>query len=148
MADARSVARSGDSRPEVVTGPKPLRKDVALLAAIFATSGTIHLVKPGVFLPLVPTFLPARNGIVLGSGVAELACAAGLLHPRTRSAAGWASVAVLLAVLPGNIQMTATAVDRAVSEGGAGRWAFVAGTVARLPLQWPLLRIARRAANG
>ena len=49
--------------------------------------------------------------IVLVSGVAELVCAAGLVHPRTRNAAGWASAALLLAVWPGNFQMAADSFD-------------------------------------
>ena len=55
----------------------------ACLAALFAGSGALHLARPGLYLPLVPPVLPARDGIVLASGVAELACAAGLLmHAR------------------------------------------------------------------
>ena len=48
----------------------------------------------------MPELVPAHREVIYASGVLELACAAGLLHPRTRSLAGWASVALLLARLP------------------------------------------------
>jgi uncharacterized membrane protein len=117
-----------------------IARGTAGLAALFTTSGVVHLVRPGVFEPLVPRWLPARREIVLGSGVAELACAAGLLLPRTRPLAGWASAALLVGVFPGNVQM---ALDAQQRRGRARR----VGTVARLPLQVPLVRAALRAAR-
>ena len=57
-------------------------------AVAFASSGVVHLVRPQTFEPMVPRVLPAHRGLVYVSGVAELVCAAGLLHPRTRPAAG------------------------------------------------------------
>ena len=110
------------------------------LAALFTTSGTIHLVRPEVFMPLVPRWLPARRELVLGSGVAELVCAAGLLHPRTRPLAAWASAALLVGVFPGNVQMALDAQQRRST-------ARKVGTIARLPLQVPLVRAALRAAR-
>jgi uncharacterized membrane protein len=125
----------------------PLTKDIVGLAALFITSGTTHLVRPGVFEPLVPRSLPRRRELVYASGIAELACAAGLLHPRTRRYAGLASAALLLAILPGNVQMSANYGKRAQRKGTPGARAAFAGTVARLPLQLPLIRTALRAAG-
>ena len=116
-------------------------KDIAALAALFATSGTVHLVRPEVFEPIVPRFVPRRREVVYASGVAELLCAVGLLHPRTRSVAGWASVALLLAVYPANIKM---ATDAAATE----RTGLKAAAFTRLPLQLPMIRAAYRAATG
>ncbi len=94
---------------------------------------------PQVFEPLVPPWLPARREIVLVSGVAELACAAGLLLPATRRTAALASAALLVAVFPGNLQMAWAARGR--------RPAYRAATLARLPLQVPLVRTAWRAGR-
>ena len=116
-------------------------RDVQALAGIFATSGVVHLVRPRTFEPLMPGWVPAHREVILASGVAELACAAGLLHPRTRSLAGWASVAVLLAVYPGNLKMAADA-SRSRSTAAKGV-AF-----GRLPLQLPLIWSAYKAARG
>ena len=125
----------------------PVSKDVVGLALLFLTSGATHLVRPQVFEPLVPRALPRHRGIVYASGVAELTCAAGLLHPRTRRYAGLASAGLLVAILPGNVQMSASYGKRAQRSGTRGAQAAFAGTLARLPLQWPLIRTALRAAG-
>ena len=59
--------------------------NVQVLAGIFAVSGTVHLVKPELYEPIMPTRLPAHRELILGSGVAELALAAGLLWPAVMS---------------------------------------------------------------
>ena len=120
-------------------------KDVQGLAALFATSGVLHLVRPQIFESIVPRQLPERRGLVYASGVAEIVCAAGLLHQRTRKAAGWASALLLVAIFPANIQM-------AVSEGkrarrGTGSRGKQVATLVRLPLQIPLVRTALKAAG-
>lgn len=119
----------------------PLTKDISALSGIFAVSGVIHLVKPEVYEPLMPKVVPAHREVILASGVVELACAAGLLHPRTRVVAGWASVAVLLGVYPANLKMAADL--RSSRRTGLKTAAF-----ARLPLQVPMIRSALRAARG
>ncbi len=116
-------------------------KDVLGLAGLFAGSGAIHLTKPSVYQPLMPAWVPKHREVILASGAAELACAAGLLHPRTRVLAGWASAALLVVVFPGNVKM---ADDARRSNNQAVRIA----AFARLPLQLPLIRTALRAAHG
>jgi uncharacterized membrane protein len=118
-----------------------LPKDVALLAGIFTVSGVVHLVRPEVYEPLMPAWVPAHREVILGSGAAELGCAAGLLAPATRRPAGLASALLLLAVFPGNIKM---AVDstRTRSTG------FKVAAFARLPLQAPMIRSALKAYRG
>lgn len=116
------------------------RKDVLVLAGIFTTSGVVHLVRPQVFEPLMPKLVPRHREVIVGSGVAEVACAAGLLHPRTRGVAGWASAALLVGVFPGNLKMADDA-----RRSGKRRFQVVA--YGRLPLQLPLIAIALRAAR-
>jgi len=122
------------------TAVQPLSPTARGLAAAFAVSGVVHLVRPETFAPLMPKALPAHTELIKASGVAELACAAGLLHPRTRQAAGLASAALLVGVFPGNVTMAWRARR---SRNAAYRW----GTVARLPLQVPLVRAALRAGR-
>ena len=135
--------------PDLVRNAEPaeLTADVLGLATLFLVSGTTHLVRPQVFEPLVPRALPTPRGLVYASGVAELVCGAGLLHPRTRRAAGWASAALLLAVFPGNVQMSMSYGKRAARRQDVGSRATFAATVARLPVQVPLIRAALRAAG-
>lgn len=123
----------------------PLTRDLVGLAGLFLTSGVTHLVKPAVFEPLVPRSLPRRRELVYASGVAEVVCAAGLLHPSTRRYAGWASAALLLAILPGNVQMSANYGKRARRTGTPMAQAAFVATLARLPLQLPLIRAALKA---
>jgi uncharacterized membrane protein len=118
-----------------------LNKDAKVLAAIFVTSGVVHLVRPETFAPIMPQFVPAHREIVLVSGVIELLCAAGLLHPATRRLAGWASAAVLLAVYPANFKMAGDAMQ-------TNNQQFKAIALGRLPLQLPMIRAALRAARA
>lgn len=111
------------------------------LVVLFTGSGTLHLVRPRIFLPLVPSALPARGSVVLLSGVAELVCAAGLLG-RARWA-GPASVLLLLGVFPGNVAFAVNAARTPTSSP-----ILVALAWARLPLQIPLVWAAMQATSG
>jgi uncharacterized membrane protein len=102
-----------------------------LLSGLLAVTGTLHFVVPKTFADIVPPQLPSPLGLVYASGVAELACAAGLAIPRTRRAAGWATAALFVAVFPGNIAMALDAGNRST--------AYQAAVYARLPLQVPLV---------
>ncbi len=119
----------------------PLSKDLVALSGLFVVSGIVHLVRPEVYEPIVPDAIPAKRAVVHVSGVLELLCAAGLLHPRSRRIAGWASAGLLLAVYPANIKM-ALDVQRSSST------ALKVGALARLPMQIPMIRTALRAARG
>ena len=65
--------------------------DVVRLAGLFALSGTMHFVRPQQYERIVPHVLPRQRELVYVSGACELACAAGLMLPRTRRLAGLAS---------------------------------------------------------
>lgn len=119
----------------------PLRRDAKLLAAGFLASGTVHLVKPDVWEPLMPDWVPAHREVILWSGVAEIACAAGLVFAPTRKAAGLASAALLAGVYVGNVKM---ALDASKSKNTA----LKAAAYGRLPLQFPMIRAALRAGRS
>lgn len=110
------------------------------MAGLFGVLGTLHFVRPKPFEAIVPKPLPRKRELVYVSGVAELACAAGLLHPRTRRTAGLVSAVLLTAVFPANVQM-------ALDLNRKGSTAAKAAGVARLPLQAPLIRAALKAAR-
>lgn len=119
----------------------PLRKDAKVVASAFAGSGAVHLVAPQVYEPLMPSWVPAHRQVIVWSGVAELLCAAGLMLPQTRRAAGYASAALLTGVYVGNVKM---AVDAAKGRNPV----FKAAAYARLPLQLPMIRAAWKTARG
>jgi uncharacterized membrane protein len=118
-----------------------LRPDTKIVVGAFLASGTVHVVKPEVYEPLMPSWVPAHREVIVGSGFAELLCALGLLLPSTRRAAGIASAALLVGVFPGNVQMAVDAMK------GSNR-PFQAAALARLPLQLPLIRGAWRAGRA
>ena len=97
-------------------------------------AGLAHFVAPGPYQRIVPRLLGDPAFWVRCSGVAELACAGLLVDRRTRRAGALATVAVLVAVFPANVQM---ALDGRVHPVVA--WG-------RLPLQIPLLLWAWRVA--
>lgn len=104
--------------------------------------GVLHFVRPEPFERIVPKPLPYKRELVYASGAAELACAAGLGSTRTRRAAGWVSAGLLVAVFPANVAMCTSA----LRSEKAPRW-YKAGTVARLPLQLPMIKTAMKAAT-
>jgi uncharacterized membrane protein len=118
----------------------PLRRDAKIVIGAFLVSGTVHLAKPEVYEPLMPSWVPAHREVILASGVAELAGALGMLFPPTRRLAGLASAALLLGVFPGNVKM-------AVDASRTRNTAWKAATMARLPVQLPLIRGALRAGR-
>lgn len=123
----------GRSRPSRLVPSSP-----RLLAALLGGSGVLHLVAPKPYDALVPRRLPGRaRWYTTISGVAELACAAALLTPRTRRAGGLASAALLVAVFPANVSMAWDWRRRPLP--------LRALAVARLPLQAPLVAWALRA---
>jgi uncharacterized membrane protein len=119
----------------------PLSRDLKVLATAFVVSGVVHLVRPETFEPIMPKIVPAHREVIYASGVAELLCAAGLLHPSTRRVAGWGSLLVLVGVYPANFKMAGDALKSDDAR-------FKAASLARLPLQLPMIRAAWRAAQG
>ena len=92
-------------RPVII---RAMRSRLAL-AAFYLTTGALHFIRPAVYEAIVPRPLPAKRELVYASGVAELAGGAGVLHPRTRRAAGWWLIATLVAIFPANVQMAVDA---------------------------------------
>ena len=122
-----------------MSGTRPT-VSLVLIALIFGTSGVLHLLKPGLFMSIMPPWLPAHRELVLVSGVCELLGAIGVLVPATRVAAGWGLIVLLVAVFPANIQMLLNA----RASHASALW--MAGLIARLPLQVFLVYWVYRAA--
>ncbi len=123
-----------------MTTPAPLTRDIKVLAGVFVASGIVHLARPETYEPIMPKVVPAHREVILASGVLEIVCAVGLLHPATRRIAGWASLGVLLGVYPANFKMAGDAMQ-------TENKSFQAVALGRLPLQLPLIRSALKAAR-
>ncbi len=107
-----------------------------VMALLYVVAGGLHFVVPELYVQIVPPVLPAALALVYLSGVAEIAVGLGLLVPRTRSYAAWATIALLVAIFPANVYM---AVSMVTIEGTGGGDPSVLVRWARLPLQGVLI---------
>ena len=117
------------------------------LAALLGAAGVLHFAQPRPFEHLIPRQLGNPRAWVLGSGVAELACAVAVAIPQTRRVGALASAALFVGVFPGNVKMALG------SRPGGGSWASGRAVAwGRLPMQAPLvawaLAVARQARSG
>jgi uncharacterized membrane protein len=114
-----------------------------LLALLFIAAGTLHLLNPKLFRPIMPPWIPLPMACIIVSGLCEIAGGLGLMVPMkgVQIWAGWGLMALLVAVFPANIYM---AVDKIRIHGFPSHswmgWA-------RLPLQ-PLIMWAVAWAAG
>ena len=112
-----------------------------VLAAAFVFAGVMHFVITDAYVRIMPPWMPLHRGMVLLSGVFEIAGGAGLLVPRTRRAAGIGLVLLLVAVFPANVQMLLNArAAGATAPAQALLWA-------RLPLQLAVIAWVVHAAE-
>jgi uncharacterized membrane protein len=114
-----------------------------LLAALFFFTGTVHLLDPRLFLPIMPTWVPNPMAGILLSGVCEWLGGVGLLMPREaiRRTAGWGLLLLLAAVFPANIYMAMAHIQvRGFPSHNWMSWA-------RLPLQ-PILMLMVSWSTG
>lgn len=76
-----------------------------LMALAYIAAGLNHFRNPGMYLKIIPHFLPWQNAINAVSGVAEIVLGLLLFPKPTRNVAAWGLVFLLIAVFPANIQM-------------------------------------------
>lgn len=112
-----------------------------LFGIVFTLAGVLHFVRPEMYEAIMPDYLPAHRELVYASGVAEIVGGLGTLHPVTRRAASWWSIATLVAVFPANVHMALHPDQYAGIPGGA------AALYARLPLQLAAIAWAYEAGK-
>jgi len=76
-----------------------------VLAAFFVVAGLNHFLNHGPYLAMMPPYLPWHEGLIIVSGVAEIAGGLGVLIPKMRWLAGWGLIVLLVAVFPANVQV-------------------------------------------
>lgn len=103
------------------------------LAGFLLVAGMAHFVIPRPYQRIVPRVLADPAFWVRWSGVAEIACAALVVHPRTRRPGAVVAAVLFVVVFPANVRM-------ALDTDSALAWA-------RLPLQVPLVVWAGRVAG-
>jgi len=123
-----------------------LQRIALVLAAIFYVfAGSLHFTRPEFYLRIMPPYIPWHVAMVRISGFFEILGGLGLLIPKTRRAAAWGLVALLIAVFPANLYMATNPVETgAASLAPVLRWG-------RLPLQlflmWWVLWCTRTRAE-
>lgn len=104
-----------------------------VMGPMYVVAGVFHFLVPGLYVQIVPPVFPAPLALVYLSGLAEVAVGIGLLIPRTRRYAAWATVALLVAVFPANVYMATSGVVVEGMPGGGDPSALVRW--GRLPIQ-------------
>jgi uncharacterized membrane protein len=109
------------------------------LAVLFTAAGAVHLIRPSLYLPIMPPALPYKSELILVSGVAEIAGGAGLLIKPVRRPAAYGLIVLLVAVFPANVQMLLNGFESDASP------LVLELLLARLPLQPLLIWLVYRA---
>jgi uncharacterized membrane protein len=125
-----------DLRPAAAAG-------VGLLF-LFTASG--HFFQAGPMVQMLPSWVPQRELLVYATGVLEIAIALAMFFRRTRLAAGWAAIAVLVAFFPANVY---AALQQVPMGGHAWGPAYL---LVRAPLQafilWWIWAMVLRSPSG
>ncbi|MBK9752029.1 MAG: DoxX family protein [Nannocystis sp.] len=74
-----------------------------LLTVVMLLAGAAHFTMTATYVAIMPSFLPFPLALVYLSGVLEIVLGLGLQIPALRRLAAWGLVALLIAVLPANI---------------------------------------------
>ncbi len=72
-------------------------------AAPLVASGTLHLLRPRIFVALLPPLFPQQAWLIIATGIPELAGAAGLFFAGTRRAASLSLAVLMIAIFPANV---------------------------------------------
>ena len=105
-----------------------------VMGVFYVVAGAFHFLRPDYYLPMMPPYLPRPLELVYGSGLAEMLLGALVLVPRTRPAAAWGIILLLIAVFPANVHIALDDVPLFGAKTGAGVWNWV-----RLPVQGVLI---------
>lgn len=87
--------------PRVAKGRVAAR---GVLAGIYLIAGVFHLATPSTFLLIMPDWVPYPRQVILGTGLCELAGAAGLMTHSLRRAAGIGLALYAVCVFPANVK--------------------------------------------
>ena len=105
---------------------------MSLMALFYVIAGINHFRDPGMYLAMMPPYLPAHDALIFLSGLAEVLLGIGLLWPKTRKISAWGIVALLIAIFPANLYMY---LIRETAFPNIPEWTLIA----RLPFQLVLI---------
>jgi uncharacterized membrane protein len=72
---------------------------------IFVITGLLHLVRPGIFMKIMPPWIPWHRFMVLFSGILEILFGCMLFISPVSQIGAWGLIGILIGVFPANIHM-------------------------------------------
>lgn len=118
----------------MITLPKSRGRRISLilLSVGFIFAGVYHFINPEFYLPMMPDYLPAHEGLILASGAFEILGGIGILVNAARKFSGWGIIAMLLVFHMAHVWM--------VQHPGAFEPVPVWALYARIALQFVFIR--------
>ena len=85
---------------------KPLIRFLRItLSLVLLTAGALHLLRPALFLPAMPDYIPWHSFWVAFTGLAEIAAAIGLWLPRLARVTAGLLMIFFVAILPAHLHV-------------------------------------------
>ncbi len=102
-----------------------------IMAALYILAGINHFARPGMYIKIMPPYVPVHRPLVYLSGVAEILLGVGLCFPATKDYAVYGIIVMLVVFFPVHFHMLSS------SKAGEGlpRWLLIL----RIPLQFVLI---------
>ena len=76
---------------------------VLSITLLFVLFGVLHFTATELVVQMLPEWVPMRQAVVLGTGVAEIAAGIALVPIQTRRLAAWACIGMLVIFFPANV---------------------------------------------
>ena len=76
-----------------------------LMAFLYIIAGINHFKNPGMYIKIIPSYLPNPKLLNILSGAAEIILGILLIVPFTTKLAAWGIIALLIAIFPANVYM-------------------------------------------
>lgn len=106
---------------------------VYLIGGMFILAGSLHFLIPGMYMKIMPDYIPNHKAMVFWSGVFEVLGGIGIMIPFSKTISAIGLILLLVAVFPANLDMFRKAWKK------RGFSLFTLATLIRLPVQFWLI---------
>lgn len=89
-----------------------------IMALLYLIAGLNHFINPGIYLKIIPLYLPNPKPINLISGASEVILGFLLMIPGSPNYAAWGIIVLLTAVFPANLFIFKTKKPALTSQNG------------------------------
>ncbi len=102
-----------------------------IMAAVYILAGTMHFIKPKMYMRIMPKYLPNHKALVHLSGIAEILLGVGLCIPMLKDFSIYGIIAMLAVFLLVHFYM----LSGEKASAGIPKWILIL----RIPLQFGLM---------